>query len=126
MGRIIFADDDDVVAEVVCDAFMAAGHAVGWLSDGRNAYEVICRRPPDLVILDCSMPEMTGVQIVREMRKSAALCDIPVLMLTGRVGDSDEGIARYEGANDYVKKPFDPRLLVARAEALMRGERRWD
>lgn len=126
MGRIIFADDDDVVAEVVSDALIAAGHAVGWLSDGRSAYEVIKRRPPDLVILDCNMPEMSGIMVLREMRKSPALCDLPVLMLTGRQGDADERIARYEGASDYISKPFDPPLLVARAEALMRGERRWN
>ena len=126
MGRIIFADDDDVIAELVCDAFRAAGHAVGWLSDGRSAYEVICRRPPDLVILDCNMPEMSGINVLKEMRKSKELYQMPVLMLTAREGDSDERIARFEGANDYLRKPFDPIVLVGRAEALMRGERRWD
>jgi DNA-binding response OmpR family regulator len=103
MGRIILADDDEIVAELVSDALIAAGHAVGWLSDGRSALEVIRRRPPDLVILDCMMPEMSGIMVLREMRSS-----------------------RYEGANDYLSKPFDPVVLVGRAEALMRGERRWD
>jgi DNA-binding response OmpR family regulator len=126
MGRIILADDDEIVAELVSDALIAAGHAVGWLSDGRSALEVIRRRPPDLVILDCMMPEMSGIMVLREMRSSQALCEMPVLMLTGRQGDADERIARYEGANDYLSKPFDPVVLVGRAEALMRGERRWD
>lgn len=125
MGRIIFADDDEIVAQLVSDALIGAGHAVGWLNDGRSALEVIRRRPPDLVILDCNMPDMSGIMVLREMRKSPSLCDVPVLMLTARQSDSDEGIARYEGANDYLRKPFAPSVLVGRAEDLMRGEKRW-
>jgi DNA-binding response OmpR family regulator len=126
VGRIIFADDDEVVAEVVSNVLISAGHAVGWLSNGKSAYDVIRRRPPDLVILDCNMPEMSGVLVLREMRQSQALCQIPVLMLTARLGDEDERIARFEGASDYLCKPFNPGLLVGKAEALMRGERRWN
>lgn len=126
MGRIILADDDEIVAEVVTDAFIAAGHAVGWLKEGRSALDIIKRRRPDLVILDCNMPELSGIAVLREVRKSATLFDLPVMMLTGRQGDTDEQILRYEGANDYLRKPFDPAVLVGRAEALMNGERRWD
>ncbi len=120
------ADDDEVVAALVVDAFLSAGHAIGWLSDGRAALDVIKRRPPDLVILDCNMPEMSGVAVLREMRKSAALFSIPVLVLTGRQSDGDKDILRFEGANDYISKPFDPAILVGRAEALIKGEHRWD
>lgn len=123
MGRIILADDDEIVAELVSEALIDAGHAVGWLSDGRKALEIIRKRPPDLIILDCNMPEMGGVEVLRELRKSIELYDIPVLMLTGRQSESDERIVRYEGANDYLRKPFDPVDLVGRAEMLMRGER---
>jgi DNA-binding response OmpR family regulator len=126
MGRIILADDDEIVAELVSDAFIAAGHAVGWLKDGKTALEVIERRRPDLAILDCNMPEMSGIMVLRALRKSETLFDLPVLMLTGRQGDTDEQILRYEGANDYLRKPFDAAMLVGRAEALMSGERRWD
>ena len=126
MGRIILADDDELIAELVIDAFMAAGHAVGWLQNGRSALELVKRRPPDLLILDCNMPEMSGIMVLREMRKSPALYNLPVLALTGRQGDNDEAILRYEGANDYMRKPFDPVALVGRGEALMKGEHRWD
>ena len=126
MGRIILADDDELIAEVVSDAFIAAGHAVGWLKDGREALDVIKRRPPDLAILDCNMPEMSGIMVLRELRQSETLFDLPVMMLTGRQSESDEQILRYEGANDYLRKPFDPHVLVGRAEALMNGERKWD
>lgn len=123
MGRIILADDDELVASLVCDAFIAAGHAVGWLQDGRAALDVVRQRRPDLLILDCNMPEMSGILVLRELRRSPTLFDLPVLMLTGRQSDRDEEIVRYEGANDYLRKPFDPIVLVGRAEALMRHER---
>lgn len=126
MGRIILADDDELIGELVSDAFISAGHAVGWLKDGRAALDVVKRRPPDLLILDCNMPEMSGIMVLRELRKSPALYNLPVLALTGRQGDNDEAILRYEGANDYLRKPFDPIVLVGRAEALMKGEHRWD
>ena len=119
MGRIILADDDEIVGELVSDAFRAAGHAVGWLTDGKAALEVIRRRAPDLLILDCNMPEMSGVMVLRELRRSADLFDLPVLMLTGRQSDTDEEILRFEGADDYLRKPFDPAELVNMAEALM-------
>ena len=126
MGRIILADDDELIADLVTDALMAAGHAVGWLQNGRSALELVKRRPPDLLILDCNMPEMSGIMVLRELRKSPALYNLPVLALTGRQGDNDENILRYEGANDYLRKPFDPIVLVGRAEALMNGQHRWD
>lgn len=126
MARIILADDDEIVADLVTEAFMAAGHAVGWLKDGRSALEVIRRRPPDLAILDCNMPELSGLNVLRELRQSATLFNLPVLMLTGRQSNQDKEIARFEGANDYLRKPFEPMVLVERAEALIRGEHRWD
>lgn len=126
MARIILADDDEIIAEMVSDALLKSGHAVGWFGDGRSALDFIGRRPPDLVILDCNMPQMSGIMVLREMRGSPQLCELPVLMLTGRSGDSDERIARYEGANDYISKPFDEGLLVGRVESLLRGERRWN
>lgn len=124
MGSIILADDDELVATLVYDAFIAAGHAVGWLKDGRSALNIVKQRRPDLLILDCNMPEMSGILVLRELRKSPELFDLPVLMLTGRQSETDEEIVRYEGANDYLRKPFDPILLVGRAEALMKGGHR--
>ena len=126
MGRIILADDDEIVAELVSDAFIAAGHGIGWLSDGKSALDLICRRPPDLAILDCNLPGMSGIEVLRELRTSQDLFGLPVLMLTGRQSEADEAIIRYEGANDYIRKPFVPIVLVGRAEALMNGERRWN
>jgi DNA-binding response OmpR family regulator len=119
MGRIIIADDDEIAGEVARDALIAAGHAAALLADGRAALDVIRRRPPDVVVLDCNMPELSGILVLREMRNSVALCEIPVLMLTGRQSQRDVELATYEGANDYMKKPFDPDEFVFRVEELL-------
>jgi DNA-binding response OmpR family regulator len=119
LARIIIAEDDEIVGEIVRDALIADGHGVGLLANGKDALAVIRQRKPDLVILDCNMPDLNGLLVLREMRNARELCDIPVLMLTGRRGASDVDIAFYEGANDYMKKPFDPDELVFRVQELL-------
>lgn len=121
MARIIVAEDDEIVAELVRDALMNAGHGVGILPDGNQALGVIRARLPDLVILDCNMPEMSGLLVLREMRKSPKLAHIPVLILTGRRSEKDVTLAMYEGADDYMKKPFDADELVFRVEELLQA-----
>ena len=124
MARIIIADDDEIAATIVSDLLFGAGHAVGWVSDGERALEVIRRRAPDILILDCNMPNKSGIMVLRELRQSPEFYRLPVLMLTGRGSNSDEDIARYEGANDYLTKPFDPVELIDRVEELVAGRRR--
>lgn len=119
MARIIVAEDDEIVGEIVCAALIGAGHAAGLLTNGRDALGVIKARRPDLVILDCNMPELNGVLVLRELRKSVDLCDLPVLVLTGRRSDKDEDLVFYEGADDYMRKPFDPDELVFRVNELL-------
>ncbi|MBW4329757.1 response regulator transcription factor [Stakelama sp. CBK3Z-3] len=119
MSRIIIAEDDDIVSELLQLKFMEAGHAVGVLDNGTDALAVINAKRPDLVILDCNMPGMSGVQVVQQMRKSDDLWNIPVLMLTARRGDTDISAAMYAGADEYATKPFDPDEIVFRAENLI-------
>lgn len=123
MARIIIADDDEVVGEIACDVLMQAGHSAGLLSNGRDALRVIKVRKPDLVILDCNMPEMNGLLVLRELRQSAEFYNLPVLMLTGRRSDKDVEIAYHEGATDYMKKPFDPDELAFRVDELLTKSR---
>ena len=124
MARIIIADDDEIVGEIARDALIAAGHGVGLLPDGKSALAVVKAKRPDLVILDCNMPELSGLLVLREMRKSLDLFKIPVMILTGRTSEQDVELALYQGANDYLKKPFDPDELVFRAEELLAGRKR--
>ncbi|WP_375422603.1 response regulator transcription factor [uncultured Sphingomonas sp.] len=71
------------------------------------------------MILDCNMPELSGLLVLRQMRDTLDLCHTPVLMLTGRRSERDSEIAFYEGADDYMKKPFDPEELVFRVNELL-------
>ena len=123
MARIIMADDDDLVASIAIEALNKAGHAVALLADGKDMINLIRMKKPDLVILDCNMPEKSGIIVLREMRNSPNLYETPVLMLTGRRGERDVELAMYEGANDYMKKPFDPDQLVFRVNELLEKRR---
>ena len=114
------AEDDDIVGEVASEALIGAGHAVGLLDNGADAWKVIRQRRPDLVILDCNMPEMSGLLVLRNMRDTMDFAETPVLMLTGRQSTRDSDIAFYEGADDYMTKPFDPEELVFRIEELLK------
>jgi DNA-binding response OmpR family regulator len=119
MATIIMAEDDEIVSQVARDALSQAGHVVGIVDNGADALRAIQVKNPDLVILDCNMPELNGLLVLREMRKSLALYDTPVLVLTGRSSSSDKDLAYYQGANDYMTKPFDPDELVFRVEELL-------
>jgi DNA-binding response OmpR family regulator len=119
MPLIIIADDDPLVVEIVRAALEARGHVVGELHDGKSVKQVVELKQPNVVILDCTMAEVSGIIALKEIRASTIASTTPVLMLTARRGEADEGIARYAGADDYLRKPFDPDELVVRVELLI-------
>ena len=124
MARIIMADDDDLICEIVSDALRAHGHAVGFLGNGDDAFKVLKARKPDLAILDCNMPGLTGLLLTRAIRDCPELWEMPILMLTGRTSKRDRDLAIYEGANAYMTKPFDPEELVFKVEELLEMHRK--
>ena len=119
MALILLADDDELVGAVVRDALSARGHVVGIVENGLDAVRVVEMKRPALLILDCAMPEMNGIEALKRIRVSATAYRTPVLMLTGRRSESDKEIALRAGANDYLKKPFDADQLVVHVEALL-------
>jgi DNA-binding response OmpR family regulator len=119
MALILLADDDELVGEVVREALSARGHVVGIVENGVDAVRVVEMKRPALVILDCTMPEMNGIEALRQIRVSPSAHRTPVLMLTGRRSEMDVEIAMRAGANDYLKKPFDADQLVAHVEDLL-------
>jgi DNA-binding response OmpR family regulator len=125
MALILVADDDFLMREIIAEALRARGHVVGTLDDGSRVADIVTLKRPALVILDCSMPLVSGINALCRIRSSEACFDTPVLMLTGRRAVADEEIAMRAGANAYICKPFDRGELVARAEALiLEAERR--
>lgn len=119
MALIIYAEDDDIIGELVQHVLIDAGHALGVVGDGKEVLAVLARRKPDLLILDIGLPSMTGSDVLETIRRHPELYDLPVLMLTARQGAGDEAIARFSGASDYLRKPFQPEELVYRVNRLL-------
>lgn len=119
MALVLVADDDQLVREVIQRTLQHYGHVVGCVASGEAAVGVASTKRPDLVILDCAMPGIGGVEALRRIRGSRETWQIPVLMLTGRRSDSDREIAINAGADHYLRKPFDPDEMAAIAERLM-------
>jgi DNA-binding response OmpR family regulator len=119
MALILIVDDDELIVEMVAEALRPLGHTVGTLDDGLHVIDVVHLNHPALVILDCSMPMLSGIDALRQIRSSESCFNTPVMMLTARRSAADELIAIRAGANDYMRKPFELAKLVARTDTLL-------
>jgi len=117
MTQILVADDDAQIRDVVQIALGQAGLNVAEADNGRAALEMADSLMPDLVILDIGMPEMDGLTVCKELRKTS---DVPILFLTAHADEIDRIVGFELGADDYVPKPFSPRELVARVRAILK------
>jgi DNA-binding response OmpR family regulator len=116
-ARVLVVDDDPDIRRLVGELLRRAAHDVVEVDNGRSALRSLHASPPDLVLLDVSMPELDGWQTLERIRD---LSDVPVLMLTAR-GDELERVRGLQaGADDYVVKPFGRQELLARVQALLR------
>ena len=114
---VLVVDDDPHIRQLLVFAFEKAGLAVREAADGEEALAQIARAAPDLVVLDINMPRMDGLELCRRLR---ATSEVPVLFLSSRDEEFDRVLGIELGADDYVVKPFSPREVVARANAIMR------
>jgi DNA-binding response OmpR family regulator len=118
---ILVVDDEPTVRETVADDLAREGFGVITASDGREALEVFRARQPDLVILDLMLPELSGMEVCRAIRRESG---VPILMLTAKDSELDKVVGLEVGADDYVTKPFSLRELQARVRALLRRNER--
>ena len=123
MARILVAEDDPKQAELIRRYAVAAGHAVTVVHDGGAALDAVRTTRPDLLILDVMMPALDGHDVCRVLRATPESEALPILMLTARASEDDllQGLAL--GADDYLTKPYSPRELMARGQALLRRSR---
>jgi two-component system OmpR family response regulator len=115
--HILVADDDPHIREVICFALSKAGMRTEAVGDGASALQQAAATKPDLVVLDVGMPEMDGLDVCRELRKTST---VPILFLSARDEEIDRVLGLEMGGDDYVTKPFSPRELVARVNVILR------
>ena len=117
---ILVVDDDPHIRDVVRFAFEKTGMTISIAQDGKEALRQFDRNVHDLIVLDIGMPEMDGLEVCRQIRKTA---DTPILFLSARDEEIDRILGLEIGGDDYVTKPFSPRELVARVNAILRRTR---
>jgi two-component system response regulator ChvI len=119
MARIALVDDDRNILTSVKMTLEGEGFEIDTYSDGQSALEAFYRKQPDIVVLDIKMPRMDGMDLLQKMRPKISS---PVIFLTSKDDEIDEVLGLRMGADDYIKKPFSQRLLVARIRALLRRQ----
>ncbi len=117
MHHILVVDDDPHIREVICFALEKDGMAAIVARDGAEALVRCAEKAPDLIILDVGMPELDGLEVCKEIRKTS---DVPILFLSARDDEIDRILGLEIGGDDYVTKPFSPRELVARIKVILK------
>jgi two-component system, OmpR family, response regulator len=117
MPRILVVDDDPHIRDIVRFALSKEGFTVVEAADGAEALSRVAAEPPDLVVLDVTMPELDGAEVCRQLRRDSR---VPIVFLSSRDDEIDRVLGLELGGDDYVTKPFSPRELVARVKAVLR------
>jgi DNA-binding response OmpR family regulator len=117
MKTVLVVDDEPSIAAIAGDYLRHAGFDVVTVGNGVDALTVARTRRPDLIVLDIGLPRMNGLDVARALRREG---DVPIIMLTARIEESDRLTGLELGADDYMTKPFSPRELVARVRSVLR------
>ncbi len=117
---ILVVDDEPDLLELLEHHLRSAGHDVRTAATGEDALAEVARKRPDLVLLDVVLPDISGTEVLRRLRRDHDSISVPVIFVTARSDEIDRVIGFELGADDYVCKPFSPRELLLRIEALLR------
>src|SRR5687768_12278101 len=120
MHRVLVVEDEKDIAELISFHLSRAGFQVEVCSRGSAALESLRTKPPSLLVLDLMLPDMDGIEICKRLKFKEATQQIPILILTARTGETDRILGLELGADDYLPKPFSPRELVLRVQAILR------
>ena len=118
--HILIVEDEPAIRDMVAFALRKAGMEPAHAADARSAQGMIAERVPDLILLDWMLPGMSGLDLARRLRREDLTRDVPIIMLTARGEETDRVGGLEAGVDDYVVKPFSPRELIARINAVMR------
>jgi DNA-binding response OmpR family regulator len=118
--KILVVDDDTDLVELLCFNLKKAGYSIGTAMDGVEALKKARSIQPDLILLDLMLPELDGYAVCEILRRDAATAAIPIIMLTAISSELGRLAGLDCGANEFMTKPFSPRVLVSRVEELLR------
>ena len=117
---VLIVDDEEAIREMIVIALEMAGYTCLEAADARQAHSIVVDQKPSLILLDWMMPEISGIELARRLKRDELTKEIPIIMLTAK-GEEDHKIQGLEtGADDYITKPFSTRELVARLKAVLR------
>ncbi|MGE5544782.1 MAG: winged helix-turn-helix domain-containing protein [Bacillota bacterium] len=122
-AKILVVDDEMYIVELVKFNLEKEGFQVIVAHDGMTAIRMIEEEAPDLVILDIMLPIMDGMEVCRMLRQTSRYRNLPIIMLTAKCEEVDTVLGLEMGADDYIKKPFSPREMVARVKARLRARK---
>lgn len=117
---ILIVDDESAIREMVTMVLETAGYACLQAADARVARALIVNKHPDLILLDWMLPDTSGIELARRLKKNHASAAIPIIMLTAKAEEDNKVLGLEAGADDYITKPFSPRELLARLKAVLR------
>ena len=117
---ILVVDDEEDLLELVRYNLTREGYRVTCVGTGEEALKAARKQPPDLIVLDLMLPAVDGLEVCRRLKSESKTRDIPIIMLTAKSEESDMVAGLERGADDYIAKPFSPRVLSARVKALLR------
>lgn len=123
MSTVLIVEDEQPIRQMLGFALGRAGFESLEAKDARQAREHISVQRPDLILMDWMLPDTSGVELTRRLKKEISTQHIPIIMLTARTEESDKITGLNAGADDYVSKPFSPGELIARIQAVMRRAR---
>jgi DNA-binding response OmpR family regulator len=123
-AKIVVIDDEPEIVELIQQVLESDGFTVLSASAGKAGLELVAREVPDLVLLDVGLPDLSGFDICRELRRDPRLSGIPIIIISGRRGESNVVLGLGLGADDYVVKPFSSAELLARVRAVIRRAQR--
>ncbi len=119
-ASILVVDDEPAIRDMIAVALEVAGFECLRAENARAAHALIIDKQPDLVLLDWMMPETSGLELLRRLRRDELTANLPVILLTAKTEEDNQVQGLDSGADDYITKPFSPRALIARIRALLR------